>query len=421
MNLDRRHLLLAATAGALSSTRVAYGQPRVGPEAVGFSARKLAALDAGMQAFIDRGQLAGVTTLVARHGKVVHLAAQGYADVVAQTPLAENAIFRIASMTKCVVGVAMMMFYEAGKWRLDDTVETHIPQFKGLKVRAVDGFIDAQVRPMTMRQLVSHSAGFDGARGSTLQAPAVETPLPSRGAERMIERLAQQPLAFQPGTDWRYGPGASIQGYLIEKWSGMTLDQFFRARIFAPLQMKDTGYYVPAAKAARVVKMHAFGPDGRLGLADFKDDSVRVPAAYSGSSGLLSTAQDFWRFAQMLANGGELDGVRLLAPASTRLMRQNLLPPEVKVDLYGPSQEGVGFGIDFAVMFDPGASRSPMGKGSHWWGGGYGTWFWIDPTHDVVAVTLIQCLRGSIPNAGAPPLRDVLPRLVYGALENPRA
>ncbi|MFC3080471.1 serine hydrolase domain-containing protein [Phenylobacterium terrae] len=415
MQLDRRTLLLAAGACAFAPGLAFAAPPMARPEDVGFSSAKLKALGAEMQALVDQQKLAGVTTLLARKGKVVHFESHGVADLATRAPLRTDHIFRIASMTKPVTGVAMMMLYDEGKWALEDSVEKYIPQFKGLKVKAADGSLVDQASPMTMAQLMSHSAGFDvsaGYEGANLQATDLQG---------MIDKLATMPLAYQPGTDWRYGPSVNIQGYIVEKLSGMNLNEFFQTRIFRPLKMVDTGFYVPAEKAARVVKVNTYGPDGKIIPAPAGGDPTRVPTFWSGSGGLLSTVEDYWRFAQMVANRGELDGVRLLKPETAVLMRRNVLAPGVKVDLYGPSQEGVGFGMDFAVLMDPAAAGTPMGLDTHWWGGAFGTWFWIDPTNDIVFVGFIQNLRGSIPGGGTPPMRDITPRLVYAALENPKA
>ena len=404
MNLDRRQMLVAASVVAFAPAAQAAT-----PKSLGFNPAKLAQLDAEMQGLVDSNKLAGVVTLVARHGKLVSLKAHGQRDLASHSPLATDAIFRIASMTKPICGVAMMILYDQGKWALDDTVAKHIPQFAGLKVKTADGLVD-QASPMTMRQLMSHTAGFDASAGYDGMG------LQDTDLQAMIDKLAKLPLAFQPGTDWRYGPSVNIQGYIVEKLSGMNLDQFLRSKIFGPLRMADTGFYVPAAKAARVATVNTYGQDGTITPAPLQSDPTKVPTFWSGSGGLLSTAYDYWRFAQMVANGGQLEGKRIITPASVALMRTNVLATGVGVDLYGPSQPGVGFGLDFAILMDPTAAKSPMGLGSHWWGGAFGTWFWIDPANDLVFVGMIQNLRGSVPGGGTPAVRDISPRLVYGAL-----
>jgi CubicO group peptidase (beta-lactamase class C family) len=232
----------------------------------------------------------------------------------------------------------------------------------------------------------------------------------------MIDKLATLPLAVQPGTDWRYGPSVDIQGYIVEKLSGKTLDEFLRERIFEPLKMTDTGFWVDKSKLARVTRIHRYGPDGKLATAPTTSDPSVKPVFLSGSGGLLSTTEDYWRFSQMLLNGGELEGARLLKPATIELMRTNVLADGVKVDLYGPAQEGIGFGLDFAIVLDPAAAGTKQGRNTFYWGGAFGTWFWIDPTNDLIVVGMIQNVDGSRPNGGTPPMRRLSQELVYKAL-----
>jgi CubicO group peptidase (beta-lactamase class C family) len=381
------------------------------PESVGFSSTGLRAYEQALHALVDEGRLAGVVTLVSRHGKVVAFDAHGYQDLEARKPVARDTIFRIASMTKPITGVAMMMLWEEGKWSLDDPVARYIPEFKDLKVATPNGPVP-QTRPMTMRQLMSHTAGFDVSGGyNSVNLTDPKTPL-----QTMIDKLAQLPLPVQPGTDWRYGPSVNIQGYIVEKLSGQPLDAFFRTRIFEPLQMRDTGFFVDAAKRDRVTRVFTYGPDKRITTSQTATDPTVKPVFLSGSGGLLSTAEDYWRFAQMLANGGEFEGKRLLKASTVQLMRTNVLADGVKVDLYGPSQEGIGFGLDFAIVMDPARAGTPQGLNSFYWGGAFGTWFWIDPTNDVIVVGMIQNVSGSVPTGDTPPLRTISPNMVYAAL-----
>src|SRR5580698_2241655 len=219
----------------------------------GFSASGLAALNQQMHGLVDDQQLAGVVTLVARHGEIVNFDAYGTLDVSAPSPVQKDSIFRIASMTKPITGAAMMMLWEEGKWALDDELAKHIPEFKGLKVKAKDGSLVDQASPMTMRQIMSHSAGF----GRAGDYPA-DVNMRAGDLQDMIDTLSKLPLSFQPGTEWRYGPSVDIQGYLIEKLSGQGLDEFFEQRLFAPLGMVDTGFWVDAAKGARVSRIHKY-------------------------------------------------------------------------------------------------------------------------------------------------------------------
>jgi CubicO group peptidase (beta-lactamase class C family) len=402
----------AAVLAALAAGSAAAAEVTVVPPAqVGFAAPGVEALKAEMQSLVDQKKLAGAVTLLARQGKVVHFEAYGVQDVATGQPTSRDTIYRIASMTKPITGVAMMILWEEGKWSLDDPVAKHIPEFADLKVATADGGTEPQAHPMTMRELMSHTAGFDVSAGYE------DDGLQDGDLQAMIDKLAALPLAVQPGTDWRYGPSVNIQGYIVEKLSGQSLDDFFKSRIFDPLKMDDTGFHVDSAKLSRVSAVHTYGQDGLIAPAgEVRPAPTSPPEFLSGSGGLFSTAEDYWRFAQMLANGGELDGARILKPETVELMRTDVLADGVTVDLYGPSQTGVGFGLDFAVITDPAAAGTPQGVNSFYWGGAFGTWFWIDPTNDLVFVGMIQNLRGSIPGAGTPPMRDISPRLVYEAL-----
>ena len=387
--------------------------PLVAPESVGFSTDGLKALQRTMHALVDDGKLAGVTTLVARHGKVVHRDAYGVQDLTARKPVASDTIFRIASMTKPIVGVAMMMLWEQGKWTLDDPVAKHIPEFAGLKVATPGGEV-AQTSPMTMRQLMSHTAGFDVNDGYA------KASLRSADLQAMIAKLATLPLAAQPGSDWRYGPSVDIQGYLVEKLSGQTLDLFLRSKIFEPLGMKDTGFWVDAAKRPRVTDVFTYGADKGVTAAPSQSDPSSKPAFLSGSGGLLSTTDDYYRFAQMMLNGGQANGTRFLKASTVELMRTNVLADGVKVDTFGTGFPGIGFGLDFAIVMDPAVANTPEGRNSFYWGGAFGTWFWIDPTNDVVVVGMIQNLGGSSPTGGSPQVRPLSRQLVYQALVDPK-
>ena len=399
--------LVAMTAGPVLAADV----PMAAPAEVGFSASGVEALKTEMQALVDQKKLAGAVTLLARQGKVVHYEAYGVQDVATGPPTQRDTIYRIASMTKPITGVAMMILWEEGKWSLDDPVAKHIPEFADLQVAAADGGTEPQAHPMTMRELMSHTAGFDVSAGYDDEG------LQDGDLQAMIDKLAALPLAVQPGADWRYGPSVNIQGYIVEKLSGQNLDAFFKSRIFDPLKMDDTGFHIDEAKLDRVSAVHTYGEDGLIAPAgEVRAAPTSPPAFLSGSGGLLSTAEDYWRFAQMLANGGELDGARILKPDTVELMRTNVLAEGVTVDLYGPSQTGTGFGLDFAVINDPQAAGTPQGLNSFYWGGAFGTWFWIDPINDLVFVGMIQNLRGSIPGAGTPAMREISPRLVYEAL-----
>jgi CubicO group peptidase (beta-lactamase class C family) len=416
MRLTRRKLLAAAAASPVLAAGLPGGSfaaapalPLADPRTAGFDPARLKALSDDLQAMVDGGQLAGVTTLAARKGKVFHFETRGLADVETGAPARPDTIWRIASMTKPVVGVAMMQLWEKGLWKLDDPVARHIPEFAGLKVKAPDGSLVPQASPMTMAQLMSHTAGFD------VSAGYAQAGLRSGDLKEMIRRLAALPLAAQPGTDWRYGPSVDIQGHVVERLSGERLDAYLRRHIFDPLKMPDTGFHVSPEKAPRVARIHTYR-DGRIVAGPAQVVPVAPPVLLSGGGGLLSTASDYFRFAQALLDDGALDGARVLKPDTVKLMRRNLLAPGVVVDLYGPAQPGVGFGLDFAVIQDPAAARTPQGRETFYWGGAFGTWFWIDPTNDIVFVGMIQNLQGSVPGAGTPNVREITSRRLYAAL-----
>jgi CubicO group peptidase (beta-lactamase class C family) len=403
--------LVGASAGMLAD------DPLASPESVGFSSAGLKSFQQAMRALVDEHQLAGVTTLVARHGKVVHFDAYGVQDLESKKPVTKDTIFRIASMTKPIAGVAMMMLWEEGKWALDDPVAKHIPEFGGLKVATASGDVP-QAKPMTMRQLMSHSAGFDVSGGYAKHNISDRT----QPLQAMIDKLAKLPLAAQPGSDWRYGPSVDIQGYVVEKLSRQPLDVFLSKRIFEPLGMKDTGFWVDPAKKDRITNIHAYGPDKKIITGTTQGNPTRKPVFLSGSGGLLSTTEDYFKFAQMLLNGGEANGKRFLKKSTVELMRTNVLEPGVVVDLYGPTYNinGIGFGLDFAIILDPAKANTPEGKNSFYWGGAFGTWFWIDPTNDLIVVGMMQNQDGSRPDRGSPQVRPLSRKLVYAALVDPR-
>jgi len=406
-------LALVVTALIAGVAGLRADDPLASPESVGFSADGLKALQRTMRALVDDAKLAGVTTLVARHGKVVYVDAYGVQDLATRKPVASDTIFRLASMTKPIVGAAMMMLWEQGKWTLDDPVAKHIPEFAGLKVATPNGEVP-QTKPMTMRQLMSHTAGFD------VNAGYAKANLGDSDLQAMIDKLAKLPLAAQPGSDWRYGPSVDIQGYIVEKLSGQSLDVFLRTKIFEPLGMKDTGFWVDASKVDRVTKMFTYGPDKRIIAAPRQGDPSSKPVFLSGSGGLLSTTDDYFRFAQMMLDGGEANGKRFLKASTVQLMRTNVLAEGVAVDTFGPSLPGIGFGLDFAIVMDPAVANTSEGRNSFYWGGAFGTWFWIDPTNDVVVVGMMQNVNGSTPSGGSPQVRPLSRQLVYQALVNPK-
>jgi CubicO group peptidase (beta-lactamase class C family) len=396
MTFSRRWLL---GAGASFAAAPAFSQTASG----------VAALNAAMHALVDQQKLAGVVTLLARKGKIVSFDAYGRKDAGAADPMTKDAIFRIASMTKPITGVAMMQLYEKGLWKLDDPVARHIPEFAGLKVKTADGSLVDQASPMTMAQLMSHTAGF-GVSTVYEKAGLRDTDL-----QGMVDKLAKLPLFSQPGTDWAYGPVVDLQGYVVQKLSGLDLADYMQRHIFDPLKMPDTQFWVAPAKSSRVVRIHTYDSGGRI-VPTTSPIRTEKPRFLAGGGGLFSTAADYLRFCQALLNGGQLDGARILKPETVKLMRADVLRPGVGVDLYGPVQKGLGFGMDFAVHRRPAESGLPQGQDSYWWGGAFGTWFWIDPVNELIFIGMIQNLQGSTPGAGTPEMRASSAKLVYAAL-----
>jgi CubicO group peptidase (beta-lactamase class C family) len=392
---------------------------KASPELQGFSEDGLAAFNAEFHRLVDEKKLANVVTLIARHGEIVNLDAYGAMDASnpARGPVQADSIFRVASMTKPITGAAMMMLWEEGKWALDDPVARHIPAFEGLKVRRKGGEPVAQARPMTMAQLMSHTAGF----GRAGEYADQDVNLREGDLQDMIDQLAKLPLSFQPGTDWRYGPSVDIQGYLVEQMSGQGLDAFFEARLFAPLGMKDTGFWVDPAKADRVVRIHKYDEAGVIRAAGPENIfNTAKPKFLAGGGGLVSTIEDYGRFAQMILNGGELAARRYLKPETVKLMHTSVLESGVNVTLYSPDTKGLGFGMDFAIVEDPAAALTSQGVQSFYWGGAFGTWFWIDPVNDMIVVGMIQNVAGSQTAAGNPAVRELSAKAVYAAMADRR-
>jgi CubicO group peptidase (beta-lactamase class C family) len=399
--------------------------PRATPESVGFAPGALDRMDEAMQGLIDKKHLAGIVTLVARKGKVVQHKAYGMQDADTQRPMRTDTIARIYSMTKPITGVAMMMLYEEGKWKPTDPIAKHIPQFANLKVYAgeKDGppILEAPLHPPTMGELMSHTAGFTyGLFGNTPvdKLYRAANPLTAPSLPALIEAVAKLPLAYQPGTRWMYSVGVDIQGYLVEKLSGQTFPEFLRTRLFEPLGMVDTAFFVPAEKMPRMAITYRWNQAAAALAPQPHDPGINQPPGLpSGGGGLYGTAADYFRFAQMLLNGGELSGRRFLKKATVDMMRSNALSEQV---LNSNSSLGLlrfspahGFGYDFAVVLDPDAAKRQVGKDSYWWYGLAGTWFWIDPTNDLIGIGIIQRM-GGVP--GAANHEDIFRSVVYGAV-----
>ncbi len=410
----KRILLLSLIAAmvfpfAIGSERVlsqaaVQSLPTAKPEDVGMSSERLGRIRAAMQRYIDRGVVPGTVTLVARRGRVVHLDAQGYRDVEAKAPMTTDTIFRIASMTKPIASVALMMLYEEGHFLLGDPISKFLPEFADMKVAQIAPAgerigtpykLVPAARAITFKHVLTHTAGFPNSyRGITQSefSKNYQRKNPNETIKDVVNRLAQMPLNFHPGEAWEYGPATDVVGRLVEVISGMTLDEFQRKRIFEPLKMTDTHFYLPPSKLNRFAANYQ--PDDKNNK---KIKLVEAPTAesrwlkephnyFSGAGGLVSTAADYFRFHQMMINGGELDGARILGRKTVELMTANHIG-DLPVWLSGP---GYGFGLGYSVVKDVGLSAVPGSVGNYGWGGAFCTYFWVDPTEELIGVVMTQ-------------------------------
>jgi CubicO group peptidase (beta-lactamase class C family) len=396
-------LRLFAVVTLASFSLLAYAQtppsglPMADPESVGMSAERLQRIDAFTQRYIDDEMVAGTVTLVARRGKVVHFSAQGMKDVERNQPMTTDTIFRMASMTKPIASVALMMLYEEGYFQLDDPISDWLPEFKNMmvEVEQSDGSIRLEPvkTPINFTHILTHTAGLmNSYRGDIARYSEVARVQGDEKLDSWTERLATLPLRYEPGTRWEYSAATSVVGRLVEVISGDDLDTFFRERIFEPLQMKDTYFYLPPDKVNRFATL--YGPDADNGnrmmlteVGDERSNYVSGPRAFfSGAGGLVSTAHDYVRFQQMMLNGGELDGVRLLGSKTVELIFANHTG-DLPLWLSGP---GMGFSLGYSVVLDRAVAHTSDTEGSVSWGGAFGTLFWIDPEEELVAIILTQ-------------------------------
>ena len=433
----RRILALAAALALLSQPAFAAVFEPVAPAEAGFDSARLARLDGFLNAAVAEGRMPGFGVLLARHGRLVSLQSYGKKNLETGETIAPDTIFRVASMTKIVTGVALMMLYEENRFDLDDPVAKFIPEFARLKVLAGTGpdgkpMLADPVHPPTMRELMSHSGGF-GYGTSDDPADKILGAQDAYGAgdlHEFVRRVAKAPLLYQPGTTWRYSAGADISGYIVEKLSGMRFGEFLQRRLFGPLSMKDTAFYVPREKLARLAPVYAGDPATHR-FAEVKTSPNPIglplvpptapPRLDAGGAGLFSTLMDYARFAQMLGNGGALDGVRILAPATVEMMRTNMISwKALEAGISRPPvhfDTAICFGLDAQVMLDPRAAGSLVGKNTMSWHGAFAGWWWVDPTNDIVCVGMAQ-RSGIYPDYVFDDI-DQVQKLVYQALVHP--
>jgi CubicO group peptidase (beta-lactamase class C family) len=400
---------------------------------MGFHPARLARLDAHLtEKYLAPGRLPCSLVMLARHGDVAHLGVQGMADVERGLPLASDTIFRIYSMTKPIVSAAFLMLVEEGRIALDDPVHRHIPSWKQLKAYAggdhQTGFQTRPLdRPMLIVDLLRHTSGLTYGFQQRTPIDAAYRALKigevdkAGTLETMIEALAALPLEFSPGEAWNYSVSTDVIGYLIEKISGQSLDVFLQERLFGPLGMVDTGFHVAPQSARRLASCYQATPTGGFKLQDDAHSSpfLTAPDFRSGGGGLVSTAADFLRFAQMILGKGRLDGHRYLSRKTIDLMTANHLPggvdlPALSRSMFSEaSYEGVGFGLGFADVQQPHKTLIPGSAGDLSWGGMASTFFWIDPAEQLIGLFMTQL----IPSSTYPVRREVR-TLAYAALDD---
>jgi len=424
--LPLRRRVLCATLGLLAASLLgaphdaaAQAPPSAKPEEVGLSPAGLARIGDWMRAEVAAKKIPGATIMIVRGGKLAYAETVGQRDPAASAPMKADDIFRIYSMTKPIVSVAAMMLVEEGKLELDAPVSRTIPAFAGVKVgvevsdaigRKTLEIVDAQ-RPMTVRDLMRHTSGLTyGVFGTGLVKQAYrEAAIGNVDNARFADAIAKLPLAYQPGSTWDYSNSTDVLGRVIEVVSGQSLGVFLKARLFDPLGMKDTSFYVTDAdRQARLAE--AFVGDSITGNALF---DPRKPAAMeSGGAGLMSTASDYSRFLLMLRNGGQLDGKRYLGEATLKEMTRDQLGAQVvRTALYLPGA-GYGFGLGFAVRTQPASGKPDSAVGEYYWGGAAGTYMWVDPANDLFVVYMMQSPKQRVPH------RAALRELVYGAVSD---
>lgn len=398
----------------------------------GFSKERLQRIDQFLETkYVGPGRLPCAQFVLARGGEVVHQTILGHQDPERGVALAEDTVYRIYSMTKPVTSVALMTLVEEGLIALDDPVARHIPEWKDLAVFSAGTgpyLSTPPARPMQVVDLLRHTSGLTYGFQNRTNIDAAYRKLKleamhgGHDLEAMIQMLAKLPLEFSPGEAWNYSVATDVVGYLVQKIAGKSLDKVLQERIFDPLKMVDTGFHVRDDQRSRFAACYDAAPGGKMKLQDDAQKSpyLAPPSLLSGGGGLVGTAADYMRFANMLMNRGELDGARILAPKTVDLMASNHLPggadlTEMSRSLFSESTNaGVGFGLGFAVVFDPPQTLIPCSLGEFYWGGAASTAFWVDPMEDVTAVFMTQLLPSS-----TYPIRRELRTLVYSALMEP--
>jgi CubicO group peptidase (beta-lactamase class C family) len=394
-------LLAATLLQACASTATQTSAATTSADQVITAAAK-ARIDSTLRAYVNSGRVAGASALVWEKGREVYFGAFGMADREASRPMSRDVIAQIFSMTKPVTGVAMMQLWEQGKFKLDDPLAKHLPEFANVRVYAggdsASPTLEAPSRPITIADITRHTAGFVTNAGEKGVGPLFRTANPgdrNNTITQFSQKLASVPLAYQPGTRWSYGISVDVQAALVERITGQPFGRYVREHILDPLKMRETRYLVPEADRARFAALYQRNAAGAL--ARVPDSTARAFhtktwALEPGASGLTSTLDDYLRFARMLLNGGELDGVRILRPETVRLMATNHLPATVRDSSFLTGKGQVGFGIDFAVRHSPPKTAAEMNGvvGEFFWDGAASTLFWVDPANQLTAVLFTQ-------------------------------
>ena len=407
-----RIICMSAIATCIAFSSFAQGLPKANkPEDVGFSSERLKRVTDAFQSEVDKGVIPGAVVLIARNGKIAYLEAFGFQNRESKEPMKTDAIFRIASMSKPITSVAVMMLVEEGKIQLLDPVSHYLPEFKGVqvgieKLNTTTGNSELSGEPprqeMTIQDLLRHTSGLTyGIFGKSLVKQAYnEANLFDRNQTlaEFVSKIAKLPLAYHPGTTWEYSHSTDVLGRIVEVVSGVTLDQFVADRVAKPLGLSDTGFYVPTEKLDRLAETQI---DPTTGKRWPTFDVTNRPNWLAGGSGMVSTASDYVRFAQMLLNGGELDQVRLLSPRTVSFMTSDHLWPgiafsPVTLNLFEPlgiaptPKVGQGFGLGFVVRMQEGRNPMPGSPGEYFWAGIWGTAFWVDPKEKLITVLMMQ-------------------------------
>ncbi len=391
-----------------------------------FDAARVAAIETAMGDYVRDGRLYGIHTRLAQKGEIVSDYYAGLRGLEQGLPIEGDTIYRIYSMTKPVTGVAMMMLWEEGKFELDDPVTKYVPEFENLKVLAgvnEDGspILADMERPPTMSELMSHSSGFAYGLGGDDPVNTAYRDLKvlaSPDMQTFIDRTASIPLLFQPGERWFYSVGMDIQGHIIEKLSGQSFGDFLQTRLFGPLGMVDTGFYVPEEDYDRFSEVYGFDPETGAMVpvpypnVQFRKDTIGYE---SGGGGLVSTMDDYSRFAQMLVNRGELDGAQILKPETIDLITTSVMPDGAAMTFGGDPLPGIGMGLTFGTVEDADLAQVYTPNGSYFWGGAASTWFWIDPVNELYFIGMVQVFDNNNPD-GPLQLREASTEAIYGDL-----